>query len=75
MLKTEDTYKNDKKEGFYKTYYKNGNLCSEGAYKDNKEEGIYKKYYENGDLYLYGFYKNGRLEKPFYQRIMNRQGN
>lgn len=37
-------------DGEFKTYYKNGQLKTEGNYKDGKKDGLEKYYYENGQL-------------------------
>ena len=49
-IKSEVFMMNGKKEGVYKEYHINGQLCSEINYIDNKRNGIYKSYYENGQL-------------------------
>ena len=67
------SYKNDKREGFFKTYfvkgfntnsntnYKSGEkLSSISEYKNNKENGASKSYYENGKLGSISKYKNGK---------------
>ena len=46
-----ENIKNNKKEGPYKYYFKNGNT-EEGTYRNGKEEGPYKEYYKNGKIKL-----------------------
>ena len=69
---------NGKLNGYYKTYYENGQLnyiCSY-TYTDDKKNGIYKRYYKNGQLYIIcsytdderngeykSYHKNGQLKE------------
>jgi len=39
-----------KRNGIYKSYYKNEQLCKEVNYIDDKKNGIYKSYHDNGQL-------------------------
>lgn len=49
-------------EGFYvQTYYKNGELKSQGNTIDNKKNGIWKFYYQSGEIKSEGNFKNDRL--------------
>ena len=48
MLYVENV-KNNKKEGKYTYYFKDGDR-EEGTYKNGEKEGAYKEYYENGKL-------------------------
>ena len=64
-------YKNAKKEGFWKTYYPNGQLKTEGTYESDLKEGLHKKWEENGTLALEGFYTRGKangLMKWFHEK-------
>ena len=54
-------YKEGKKQGLYKEYYKNGQLISVGNYNDGKENGLWKYYKADGSLRLAANYKNGVL--------------
>lgn len=50
------------KEGFWKTYFPDGSLSSEGEYKANKPVGEWKFYYPNGKTEQTGKYTNsGKL--------------
>ena len=49
-IKSEVFMNNGKKEGPYKSYYKNGQLWSEVNYIVGKRNGIYKSYHDNGQL-------------------------
>lgn len=53
----EGNYKDSKKEGVWKEYYKNGNLKSEITYVNNKPDGYAKLYYESGKLSEEGIWK------------------
>ncbi len=80
----EGIYKDGKKEGIWKEYYKNGNLKSEITFTNNKPDGYAKLYYENGKLseegnwkgtkwignYKY-YHENG---KPKYEFVFTNDG-
>ncbi len=64
-------YKNGQKEGWWKTFYKNGQLKSEGRYTLGLKEGLHKEWQDNGILLLEGFYEKGKsngLMKWFHER-------
>ena len=53
-------------EGFYvQTYYKNGELKSQGNTIGNKKNGIWKLYYKNGELEEKKTWKNGVMDGAF----------
>lgn len=52
--------KNRKKEGFWKEFYKNGQLKTEGTYISGLKEGLHKEWWENGQLAVAGNFKNGK---------------
>ena len=52
----------DKRDGDWFAYHKNGNLCTEAHYVNGKEEGTYKVYHDNGYLYFVGEYHEGLKE-------------
>jgi antitoxin component YwqK of YwqJK toxin-antitoxin module len=56
------TYKNGKKEGEYKTWYKNGQQHILCTYKNGKKEGEYKEWYKNKHQKVMCNYKNRILE-------------
>ena len=58
----EREYKNGKRNGLTKKWYKNGQLRSETNYKDGEKDGIHKVWYENGQLEWEGNYKDGQYE-------------
>lgn len=49
----------NKRDGDWFAYHKNGNLCTEAHYVNGKEEGQYKVYHDNGYLYYTGEYHEG----------------
>lgn len=52
----------NKRDGDWYAYHKNGNLCTEAHYVNGKEEGMYKVYHDNGYLYYAGEYHEGLKE-------------
>ena len=60
ILNSEVFMLNGKKEGMYKSYYKNGQLMNEINYIDDKKEGIYKSYFLNGQLMVETNYINDK---------------
>ncbi len=50
-------YKDNKKNGLWEIYYKNGNLKSQITYKDNRQYGEVKIFYENGSPKEEGYWK------------------
>jgi len=64
-------YKDDKKDGLWRTFYQNGQIKSEGKYAVGQKEGLHKKWQEDGILSLEGFYSNGKangLMKWFHEK-------
>jgi antitoxin component YwqK of YwqJK toxin-antitoxin module len=53
---------NGKKEGIYKSYFENGQLCIEANYIDGKENGIFKSYFRNGQLFIEVNFIDGKKE-------------
>ena len=49
IKKSSISYINGKKNGEFKSWYKNGNLESEGFYKQDLMDGDWKFYYQNGE--------------------------
>ena len=58
--KTEDN--NEKRIGFWKHYYKTGNLFYEGDYIEGEKNGIFKYYHENKKIHMKGNLKDGKEE-------------
>jgi len=62
-IKTEMTYVNDRKKGFARVYYANGQPMEEGLWQGNKWVGKYKFFYENGQLYYdFNYNDDGKRE-------------
>ena len=55
-----DTLGNWIYNGISKSYYKNGQLKSEGNFKNNKQDGQWRSYYDNGRLKSKVYYKDGK---------------
>jgi len=49
-----------KKDGFFTTWYENGQKESEGTYKGGEKDGFFDTWYENGQKESEGTYKNGK---------------
>jgi len=54
------TKKGDFREGYFKYFFENGKIKSEGNYVKNKESGKWKIYLENGELDCEGEFLNGK---------------
>ncbi|MBK1972238.1 toxin-antitoxin system YwqK family antitoxin [Campylobacter sp. TTU_617] len=50
QLKTEENYKNGKKDGVRKQYSREGQLLEEMNFKDNRGYGNFVRYYNNGNI-------------------------
>ena len=50
-------YKDGKRDGSHRTYFKNRHLMSEGFYKNGKMIGLWMTFHENGELESKGEYK------------------
>lgn len=64
---TQDTLQ---KDGFYKFYYPNGKISSEGTIKNGKPDGYWKSYNQNGTIKSTGNRKNFELDSlwQFYNQ-------
>jgi antitoxin component YwqK of YwqJK toxin-antitoxin module len=67
VIQTEIEYKNRKMDGWYKSYYKSGQLKSEILFKEGKKNGIYKEFYEDGKLQSVRFYKADKADSVYQQ--------
>ena len=72
-LKEEYFINAGKKEGIYKEYYENGQLCVEVNYINGTMNGIYKLYYENGQLWEEMNYIDGKINGIFKSYYSNGQ--
>jgi uncharacterized protein len=57
-IESRTTYKNNKRNGLYVSYYPNKTIKSEGNYVNGKQEGLWKYYFEDGTLKQKGIYLN-----------------
>ncbi|HLO89948.1 MAG: toxin-antitoxin system YwqK family antitoxin [Chloroflexota bacterium] len=55
----EGSYKNNKRDGYWASWYDNGQLWSEGEFRDGLSEGMRTVYHQNGKLYYQGEFKAG----------------
>jgi antitoxin component YwqK of YwqJK toxin-antitoxin module len=55
----EGNYKDNKRDGYWASWYDNGQLWSEGEFKDGLSEGKRTVYHKNGTLYYEGYFKMG----------------
>ena len=53
-------YKNSKRDGYWVSYYENGNKWSEGFYKNGMNEGKRTTYFESGKVRYAGQYLNDK---------------
>jgi antitoxin component YwqK of YwqJK toxin-antitoxin module len=60
--KSEEHYKDGKKEGKFTTWYQSGEIRSETNYKNNSKEGTDTSWYVNGQKNAETIYKNGNKE-------------
>ncbi len=64
---------NEKRDGVWEAYYKDGDLKSKGEYKNGEKEGVWEAYYKDGDLKSKGEYKNGEKEGVWEGYYKNKQ--
>ena len=68
-----DTLGNWIYNGISKSYYKNGQLKSEGNFKNNKQDGQWRSYYDNGRLKSKVYYKDGKEDGLYEEYYENGQ--
>lgn len=56
----EGNFKNQLREGRWRSWRDNGTLWSEGYYKNGIQTGTYRTFYENGKLSIKGHYKDDK---------------
>ena len=69
-LSGEGFFKNDKRNGHFKSWYENGNLEADWNVVDNKEHGFIQRWYENGQIKIIGTLEYGienGLQKKWYE--------
>lgn len=71
-IRIEGTYKDNKRDGMWKSWRQNGDLWSEGEFKNGQRNGITKTYHDNGKLYYSGYYKDN--ERTGKWVFFNEQG-
>jgi antitoxin component YwqK of YwqJK toxin-antitoxin module len=55
---------NGRKEGPYKSYYNNGNICVWCNYVDDMRNGPYILYYDTGQICKFFYYKDNKEMVP-----------
>ncbi|MDR0363887.1 MAG: hypothetical protein LBH92_02570 [Bacteroidales bacterium] len=60
MLFIEGRFKDQTRDGHWKSWRDNGVMWSEAHYKNGVQHGDYRTYHENGQLYIDGHFKNGK---------------
>jgi antitoxin component YwqK of YwqJK toxin-antitoxin module len=60
-----------RRQGEYKSWHKNGNICRHSFYVDDKLHGEYKYWSDDGTIWFHDFYVDGKfyrdlLENPVY---------
>ena len=77
-IKIIQKYKNGKKHGKSKYFYKNGHLAHLESYKNGKKHGKWKEFYKNGRLEVVYNYKNdkkhGRYKRYFENGAIKSKG-
>lgn len=53
------------KQGYWETYWENGEIESKGNYVNGIQDGYWEDYWSNGGLYYKGSFKNGRMNGPW----------
>lgn len=71
-LDNETTYKEGKREGAFKTYWRSGSVFQIGQYKADKSTGEWTLYHENNKIKEKGHYLNGK--KTGSWRYYNKRG-
>jgi antitoxin component YwqK of YwqJK toxin-antitoxin module len=70
---------NNKRTGYWETYYTNGNPSRKGIYVNGKRDGNWEIYWSNGNLMWKGNYVNGfrhgYWEEYWFNGELNRRGN
>jgi antitoxin component YwqK of YwqJK toxin-antitoxin module len=68
----EGNYKDNKREGYWASWFENGQLWSEGEFRNGLSEGKRTVYHENGKVYYEGNFKDG--ERVGVWRFFNDAG-
>lgn len=59
------------KDGYYKTWFENGQIESQGDYSNNKKTGIWKTWFDNGQIEMECSYKEDSLDGDFKKWFEN----
>ena len=51
-----NNYKDGKKDGYWESFYDNGQLSEKGNYKEGLKVGVWESYHDNGKLWVRGKY-------------------
>jgi len=73
ILFTKSFYKDGKREGEYKSLYKNKKPCEQYSFVNDKREGEYKNWFKSGQLLQQYFYKNDMKEGEYKSWFSNGQ--
>ena len=73
ILKEGPLSKNEKRDGIWKAYYRDGSLWSEGQYTNGIRQGFTKTYHENGKIYYDGQFNNA--QKAGIWKFYDKDGN
>lgn len=67
VLIIEETYKNSKKNGISKRYFRNGKVSQSVPWENGVINGVYTEYYESGQKLIETVYKKGINDGLFYR--------
>jgi antitoxin component YwqK of YwqJK toxin-antitoxin module len=65
-VKSRETYRSGKKDGFAFHYFPDGTLSERTEWKDDLKNGSWERYYINKSLMIKGTYRDDKLNGPFY---------
>ena len=64
-------YRNGKRNGFYRRWHENGQLCEETNYKEGKKNGKHFRWWENGQLKEEALFFDGKVNGEFFEYFNN----
>ncbi len=65
-VKSRETYRSGKKNGFSFHYFPDGTASERTEWKDDRKNGSWERYYANKSVMIKGFYRDDTLNGPFY---------
>lgn len=71
QLKSQDTYKNDVRQGRALVYHENGEISEETTYVDGERHGEWKRYYPDGQLMAKGTFEHGERVGEYLKNYPN----